>query len=478
MNHPSKWLIFSLVAVVQFMVVLDISIVNVALPSIQKDMDFDQSTLQWVVTAYALGFGGFLMFGGRAADLFGRKRILLMGMAAFILFSVILGFSQSAFTMVLFRALQGLSAAFMSPAALSTVLTTFEEGADRHRALGWWTTVSTGGAAAGLLLGGLLSQYLSWRWTFFVNLPIGLVLSVLMWKFLPVHAKESKDYHLDLPGAALVTGGLISLVYTFAQIPEWGLFSLQSGFMLGLSILLLGLFIWNESRVEHPLMPLSIFKIRNVVGANLMMIPISASMMGLFFLMALYTSYVLGYTPIETGMAFLPFPIILSFVARRVSRFVMRYGYRPFLITGILIVALAMIWLARLPVNGSYWPDLLPAILAMPVGMGMIFMPLTVAATSGVPGKEAGLISGMVSTSQQMGGALGLAILTGVAAYSTAGARNLNPTAALVHGYHTAFITAAVFLAVAILIALFVIKQPKKTDSAQIPPHEPVVVLD
>lgn len=478
-QSPHKWMVFALVAVVQFMVVLDISIVNVSLPSIQKDLGFDQNTLQWVVTAYALGFGGFLMFGGRAADLFGRKRILMGGMLAFIIFSVILGFANSSFTMTLFRALQGLSAAFMSPAALSTVLTTFEDGPERHKALGWWTTVSTGGAAVGLLLGGLLSQYLSWRWNFFVNFPIGVILSLLMWRLLPAHAKESKDHHLDLLGATLVTTGLITLVYTFAEIPTWGWMSWKTCWMLAFTFFLLALFVWNESRVKHPLMPLSIFKIRNVVGANLMMIPISASMMGLFFLMALYISLVLGYSPIKTGFAFLPFPIILSFVARRVARFVMRFGYKPFLITGIVIVALAMGWLSRMPVEGHYWPDLLPAILAMPVGMGLIFMPLTVAATAGVPGNEAGLISGMVSTSQQMGGALGLAILSGVAASAAASFQSDNPMAAMVHGYQTAFLTACAFLVVALLMALFVIKQPKRPATAPAAPEPaPVVNLE
>lgn len=445
------------------MVVLDISIVNVALPSIKEALNFSESSLQWVVTAYALTFGGFLLLGGRAADLFGRRKVLLTGMIGFTLFSLLIGLAQSSVMMIVMRALQGMTAAFMSPAALSIVLTTFKEGVERNRALGLWTTIATGGAAVGLLLGGVLSQYLDWRWNFFVNVPIGALVAWGIYKIVPLHAKEERESSLDLPGAVLVTSGLITLVYAFSEAPKWGWLSGSTLGLIGLAVALIAGFIFNESRAKHPLMPLSIFKIRNVTGANMMMAPITAGLMGMFFLLSLYISAVLNYSPVMTGLAFLPFPIVLGLVSTRVAKLVGKFGFKPFLIAGPVLVTLGLAWLARVPVDGSYWFDLLPAILLMPIGLGMTFMPIMVAATSGVPAHEAGLAAGLINTSQQMGGAVGLAILTGVAASVTTGAANLAPLAALVHGYNRAFLTAVIFMIFALILALTVIKQPKRS---------------
>lgn len=462
MKRTSKWLIFALLAVAQFMVVLDVAIANIALPAIKESLHFSQSGLQWVVTAYALTFGGFLLLGGRAADLFGRKQVLLVGMIAFTAFSLLIGLSQSATMLVVFRALQGLAAALMSPAALSTVLTLFKEGDERNRALGMWTNVATGGAAVGLLLGGVLSQYLSWHWNFFVNVPIGAVVAYGIYKLIPAEASQTEHKDLDLPGAVLATGGLMTLVFAFTQAPVWGWASAGTLGLMALAVGLIGAFIVNESRSKHPLMPLSIFKVRNVTGANLMMAPIMAGMMGMFFLLSLYISGVLGYSLVATGLAFLPFPIILSIVSTRVSKVVSKFGYKPFLIAGATIVAIAYLFLLRLPVHGNYFTDVLPAILLMPIGMGLTFMPVMAAATSGVPAHEAGLASGLISTSQQMGGALGLAVLSGVAASVTLAASNMSPTEALVHGYRQAFLVGVVFVLFAVVLAVAVIKQPKR----------------
>jgi EmrB/QacA subfamily drug resistance transporter len=466
MKHPSKWSIFGLLAVAQFMVVLDVSIANIALPAIKEALHFSQSGLQWVITAYALTFGGFLLLGGRAADLFGRKQVLLTGMIAFTLLSLLIGLSQSAVMLVVLRALQGMAAALMSPAALSFVLTLFKEGEERNRALAMWTNVATGGAAVGLLLGGVLSQYMSWHWNFFINVPIGALVAYGIYKTVPKEASQADHKDLDLPGAVLVTGGLMTLVFAFTQAPVWGWLSAGTLSLFALGLGLIGGFIANEKRSKHPLMPLSIFKIRNVTGANVMMMPMMAAMMGMFFLLSLYLSGVLGYSLVMTGLAFLPFPIILSIVSTRVSKVVSKFGYKPFLIAGPAIVGLAFLWLLRLPVHGNYLTDLLPVIVLIPAGMGMTFMPVMAAATAGVPRHEAGLASGLISTSQQMGGALGLAVLSGIAASVALAATNLAPIEALVRGYKQAFLAGVVFVLSSMVLAAVVIKQPKRQKEA------------
>ncbi|HRH94048.1 MAG TPA: MFS transporter, partial [Candidatus Peribacteria bacterium] len=438
----SAWLVFWLVAVAQFMVVLDSAITNVALPAIKESLNFDASTLQWVVTSYALTFGGFLLLGGRASDLFGHRRILMWGLGAFTFFSLLIGLSNSSAMLIVLRAFQGVSAAFMSPAALSIVLITFAEGGKRNQALSYWTTISTGGATVGLLLGGLLTQYVGWRMNFFVNVPIGIGILVAMAKLLPAHDTTADHSELDLPGAVLVTAGLTLFVYVISQAPAWGWLS---GMTIGsgsLAVALLALFLWNESRQKHPLMPLSIFTKRNVMGANIMMAPIMAGMFGMFFLISLYIQSVLNYSPLIAGLSFLPFPLILGVLSTRVAPYVTKYGFKPFLIAGPVIVAISMLWMVRLTVDGNYWVDILPSIMLMPVGLAITFMPIMIAATSGVAKDEAGLAAGLINTSQQMGGALGLAILSSVAASVTAAhiAGGDGQLAALVAGYDRAFL--------------------------------------
>ena len=475
MKRPSKWLIFVLVAIAQFMVVLDSAITNVALPTIKQQLHFSNSTLQWVVTAYALTFGGFLLLGGRAADLFGRRRVLVSGMVGFTLFSFLIGLSHSTDALIVLRALQGMSAAFMSPSALSIVLTTFRDGGEaRNKALAYWTLVATAGAAIGLLLGGALTQYVGWRWNFFINVPVGIIMSILITLIVPKHERAEEYTGLDVTGAISVTSSLVLLVLGFSQASTWGWTSGRTlGIFAGAAALLAG-FIYNESKVKHPLIPLSIFKIRNVSGANMMMAPMYGSMLGAFFIITLYLQTVLGYAPFKTGLAFLPFPIVLGFMSTRIAKLVAKYGYKRWLIAGPIIVALGFAWLSRLPVDGHYLTNLLPAFFLIPAGIGLTFMPLIASATSGVPAHEAGLASGLVTTSQMMGGALGLSILASIAASASASAVRLGTKGALVHGFDRSMVVAIIFMAFASTLAIFVIKQTKKSSSKDGSESEPI----
>ena len=462
MQKPSKWLVFILVAIAQFMVVLDNAITNVALPTIKQQLHFTNSALQWVVTAYALTFGGFLLLGGRAADLFGRKRTLLAGMTAFTTFSLLIGLSHSSPELIALRALQGMSGAFMSPSALSIVLVTFRDGTARNKALSFWTLVATGGAALGLLLGGVLTQYFGWRWNFFINVPIGIVMLGLIGRIVPEHEKEENQKSLDLLGAGLATTSLMLLVLAFSQAPLWGWTSLKTVLSAGIALALLLGFIFNEARVKRPLMPLSIFKVRNVRGANMIMAPLYASMLGAFFLLTLYLQGILHLSPVMTGLAFLPFPVTLGIMSTRMPKLVSRYGFKRFLVFGPLVVVAGMVWLSLLHIGSSYWLGILPAAVLMPLGIGVTMMPTIAAATSGVPSHEAGIASGLISTSQQMGGALGLSILSGVAASVTKSSLHLGPAEAAIHGYHAAFLGGAGFMLLASFAALLVIRSPKK----------------
>jgi len=468
MKNISKWLIFVLVAIAQFMVVLDSAITNIALPTIKQQLHFSSGAIQWVITAYALTFGGFLLLGGRAADLFGRRRTLLIGMIFFTLFSFLIGVSNSATMLIVLRALQGIAAALMSPSALSIVLTTFRDGGqERNRALAYWTLVATGGAAVGLLLGGALTQYAGWRWNFFINVPVGIVMSFLIARFVPAHSREDEYTSLDLPGAVLVTSSLILQVFAFSQASSWGWLSAGTiGTLVAAAVLMAG-FIFNESRAKHPLMPLSIFKIRNVTGANLIMAPIYASMLSLFFIVTLYIQTVLHYSPVKAGLSFLPFPTVLALMSTRIPKLVGRYGFKPFLIAGPLFVAAGLSWLSFMPVSGGWLLHVLPGELIIPVGMGMTFMPLIAAATSGVPPREAGLASGLISTSQQMGGALGLAVISGVAVSVTKASAHLGPIGSFVHGIDRALWVGVLLTLLASLLAVVVIRQPKRPAAAE-----------
>lgn len=467
-NH---WLILVLLALAQFMVVLDVSIMNVALPAIERAFHMNQTSLQWIVTAYTLAFGGFLLLGGRAADLFGRRRMFMIGVAAFGLASLLDGLAPSGGMLIALRAVQGLAAAFMSPAALSIVLVTYREGHERNLALSVWGAVASGGAAAGVLLGGVITQYLGWRWNFFINVPVAALVVATAWRLLPAHESEETHNNLDLPGAISVTAALMLLVYGIVEAPSHGWTSASSlGYLAG-SVILLIFFVLNELRAEYPLVPFRIFRIRNVLGANLTQMPIVAGMFSTFFFTSLYAQTVLGYSPVKTGLSFLVIPLSIAISATNVPRLVKRVGFKPILMIAPLFTSSALLWLAHIRVNGNYVHDLLPGFILMGLGMGATFIAMTIAATSGVPHKESGLASGILNTSQQVGGALGLAILTGLATSQGASffkahaahATKLTALQAQVHGYHAAFYLASGFLLGASILATLLLKQEKVT---------------
>lgn len=447
-----------------FVVVLDSAIVNVALPAIKSDLGFDEAALQWVVTGYILTFGGFLMLGGRTADLYGRRKVLLYGLSGFTAVSLLIGLSTSSTMMVVLRALQGLAAAFMAPTALSILLTTFKEGPERNKALSIWSIVASGGAAAGVFLGGVLTQFLGWEWCFFVNVPIGIIALWGIRKFVPEHNQNSGKTHLDITGAILITGGLTALVYALTLASEVGWTAMATLISFGVSIALLSVFLFNETKVKHPLVPLRIFKIRNVVGGNLIMLPIVAGALGQFFFLSLYVQNVLQYPPILSGLSFLPIPLIIGTISYNAPKIMAKFGFKPLMVTGISLVTIGVFLISLLGSTASYWIQIFPAFLILATGFGLSFLSITIAATSGVDYHEAGLASGLISTSQQVGGALGLAILAVVAHNATTQALAAGKSVidSNVVGYQQAFLTASVLIFIALLIAIFVIRTPKK----------------
>lgn len=467
----SKQIVLWLLALTMFLVVLDSAIINVALPKIKDALGFDEASLQWVLTAYILTFGGFLMLGGRTADLYGRRKILTFGIGGFTLFSFLIGLSVSSEMMVILRACQGLAAAFMAPVALSILLTTFEEGPERFKALSIWSLVASGGAAAGVFLGGLLTQYLGWQACFFVNVPVGIAAIYGINKYVPAHASESKDRHLDLPGAVLITGGLMALVYGLTVASESGWGSPYTLTIFGISGAMIAGFLFNETKSKHPLVPLSIFKIRNVSGGNLMMLPIVAGALGMFFFCSLYVQEILKFSPVQSGLSFLPVPLLIGTISFQAPKLLMKFGFKKLAIAGIALTTTGTFIMSTLGVDSSYVFHMLPAFIVLASGFGLSFVAITVASTSGVPGNEAGLASGLINTSQQIGGALGLAILAVVAhsATTAALASGMSVEMANMAGYQRAFLTASGLMFLALLIAIFVIKEPKNKSAGSVP---------
>jgi EmrB/QacA subfamily drug resistance transporter len=453
------------------MVVLDISIVNVALPSIEHAFHLNNSGLQWIITAYTLAFGGFLLLGGRSADYFGRRRTFLAGVTVFALVSLATGLSQSGTWIIITRAVQGLAAAYASPAALSIVLVTYKEGHERNVALSVWGAVASGGAAVGVLLGGIITQYLNWRWNFFINVPVGAFVVLASLKVLDRHESEAERKGLDLPGAISSTGGLMSLVYALTEAPTYGWSSARVLITLITAIALLCFFIVNEFRSKAPLMPLRIFKIRNVSGADGLMVLLSAGLFSVFFFSTLYLQNILHYSPVKTGLDFLIIPIAIALVAVNIPRLIKKIGHKPILIISPLIVSAGLFWVSHIPVNGSFWSNMAPGLIIMGLGMGALFVSVTIAATSGVPSHESGLASGLLNTSQQVGGSIGLAVLTGILTSATsryllnlhlkAAPTAYDLSAATVRGFHDGFLIASVFGLIASLLAIFVIRIQK-----------------
>ena len=457
----AKNLALILLAMTQFVVVIDAAIVNVALPSIGTHLHFSRDDLSWVVNAYTLTFGGFLLLGGRLADLLGRRRMFMGGLVLFSIASFAGGIAQSEPWLITARAVQGLGAALVSPAALSIITTTFREGAERNRALGIWGAVAGAGGAAGVLLGGILTSWLSWRWVLFVNVPIGITAAALAPRFLAESRAEGDARTFDFPGAFTVTAGLSLLVYAVVDAVNAGWGSTTTILRLAGAAALLIAFVLIESRSRDPLMPFSIFRLRTLRGANVVGLLIGMSLFSMFFFISLYLQDVLHFSPIKTGISYLPLAVGIIVAAGVASQLVTRFGFKPPLIAGLLLIAGALAWFSQVPgTGGSYVSDILgPSVMAA-LGLGFSFVPVTIAAVAGTKPHEAGLASGLINTSQQVGGALGLAILATVANSRT---QNLfhtgvhSASVALTKGYDRAFLFGCGFaIAGAILAAVLI----------------------
>jgi EmrB/QacA subfamily drug resistance transporter len=455
-----KWLALALLVAVQFMVVLDIAIVNVALPSIQTDLGFSQENLQWVISAYALLFGGVLLLGGRLADLLGRRRLFIAGLVLFSISSLLAGLAWDEGSLIAARGLQGLGAAVITPAALSILTTTFAEGKERNIALGAWGGVGAFGAVAGVLLGGVLTDALSWEWIFFVNIPVGAIGLALT----PLLLNESRDLTaetFDIPGAALVTGGLVALVFGITQGREYGWGSVETIGVFALSAVLLAAFLAWETRAKDPLMTFSIFRLRTLTGANVAGLILGTATFSMFLMLTLYMQQVLGYSAMKTGVAYLAVAgtaIVWSFLA---ANLVTRIGVKPVLIAGMAFLTAGVAYFTQVSVGGSYVADLLPGFLLISVGLGFSFVPISIAALAGVQASEAGLASGLINTSQQIGGALGVAILSTIATSTTddAVASGDAVPVALTDGFEAAFIAGTAIALVGVLVSIFIVRR-------------------
>jgi EmrB/QacA subfamily drug resistance transporter len=457
-QHTNPWVVLVLICIAQFMVVLDSTVTNVALPSIQKDLGLTEANLQWIINAYTLVFGGFLLLGGRLGDLLGRKRLFLVGLVIFTFASLMNGLAQSEGMLIGFRALQGLGAALISPAALSIISTTFEEGAERAKALAVWAAIAIGGAAFGLILGGALVEWFSWPWIFFINVPVGIAAFVLSLRLVPESRDEHAPASYDIAGAVTVTGGLMSLVYAIVKAETDGWTSSTTiGFFI-LSAILLASFVVIETRSKAPLVRLSIFRIRSLLTANITMFLAMSAMFAMFFFNTLYIQKVLGYSPLQAGFAFLPFTAGIMVSAGLASTFAPRIGVRPVAAVGMILTAAGLLLLTQIPVNGSYLSNVLPAMILTSLGMGAVFMPLTLIATTGLENEDQGLASGLFNTSQQIGGALGLAVLSTIAAGRTKAAGGATDPEALVHGFHWAYAGAAVITIAALVVMLSMLR--------------------
>ena len=446
----------ALLALTQFVIVLDASIVNVALPSIGRALHFSQDDLSWVVNAYTLTFGGFLLLGGRLADLLGRRRIFIGGLVLFSLASLAGGLAQSDVWLVAARAVQGLGAAIISPAALSLVTTMFSEGAERNRALGVWGAVAGSGGAAGVLLGGVLTQYAGWEWVLFVNVPIGIAAALVAPRLLPESRDTESDHVFDLAGATTVTAGLALLVYALVDANNAGWTSTQTLGLGAIALVLLAAFLGIERRTSNPLMPLQIFRLRTLRGADLVGLLIGMSLFGVFFFLSLYMQQVLGYDALKTGFAYLPLALNIIVSAGVASQLVTRIGFKPTLTAGLLLIGAGLVWFAQVSPDGGYVSDVLFPSILLAWGLGLAFVSVTVAAVTGTRPDEAGLASGLINTAQQVGGALGLAILAAIANGRTSdvfasGVRN--PAVALTEGFQDAFLVGAGFMVLAALLA-------------------------
>src|SRR3954447_8286643 len=462
-----RWIALAVIVAAQFMVVLDVAIVNVALPTIKTDLHFSQENLQWVVTAYSILFGGVLLLGGRMADIMGRRRLFMAGLALFTASSLLDGLAWSEGSLIAFRALQGLGAALLSPAALSILMTTFAEGRERNFALGVWGAVSGSGGAAGGLLGGALTSALSWSWVFFINVPVGVVVIALAPRLLGESRADLAHRHFDLPGAASITSGLMLLVYAMTRAVQHGWGSTETVVLLAASAALIVAFIVIELRSAAPLLPMRIFRLRTLTGSNVAGLLMGAAIFSQFFLLTLYMQQVLHYSAIQTGVAYVALTLAIIVFANVAQVVALRIGLRIPLVGGLLLSAGGLVLYARLRVDGHYFWDLFPAFLMSGIGMAFAFIPMTIGALAGVRDADAGVASGLINTSQQIGGAIGTAAVTTIAATATANwltahaGAAATSGAALTHGFSTAFyVLAAIAAAGAVISAILVESHP------------------
>jgi EmrB/QacA subfamily drug resistance transporter len=458
---PRRWKALALLGIAYLMVVLDISIVNVALPSIQTDLGFSTEDLQWVVSGYALTFGGFLLLGGRAGDLLGRRVVFMIGLGLFLVTSLLAGLSSSSEMLIVARLLQGAAGAILSPSVFSITTVTFQEGAERNKALGILGGIAGAGAAIGVLLGGVLTEYVGWEWIFFVNIPIAAAALALVPRYVRESKAEGLMRHFDSLGAVTVTASLMLLVYGLTQANRVGWGSAQTiGVFIG-SAVLMAFFLANERRSRSPLVPLDIFRRRTLTGANVVGFGLGTMIFGMFFLLSLYMQQVLGYSPLRTGVGYLAVALTVVVAAAISQAFVTRLGVKPVLVTGMLLIGIGLLFFTQVSAGGSYLGDLLPGFLLIGVGMGFSFVPISIAALAGVEGPEAGLASGLINTSQQIGGALGLALLTTVATTHTSNllADGTPQAQALTDGFSLGFWVAAGFALVSFVTTLVVLRQ-------------------
>jgi EmrB/QacA subfamily drug resistance transporter len=459
--QEKRWLALVLLSAAQFVVVLDASIVNVALPTIGKALDFSQDNLSWIVNAYVLTFGGFLLLGGRTADLLGRRRVFMSGLLLVAVASLAAGFAASEGQLIAARAAQGLGAAIISPAALSIVTTIFQDGAERNRALGVWGAVAGSGGAAGVLLGGILTDGLGWEWVLWVNVPVSLIAFALTPRLIAESRATDEARAFDVAGAVSVTAALSILVYAVVDAERSGWGSSKTIGLLALSAVLLAAFVAIELRARKPLVPFSIFRIRTLTGANVVGLLVGASLFSMFYFISLYMQQVLGYSAIHAGLSYLPLALTIMASAGIASQLVTKLGYKPVLAAGLLFILAGLLWFSRVSVGGGFLTDILGPSLLAAAGLGFAFVTTTIAAVAGVEEKESGLASGLINTSQQIGGALGLAVLSSIATSQTSDALAAGDSgleAALTDGFQTAFLGGAAIAALGFVLTLVLIK--------------------
>jgi EmrB/QacA subfamily drug resistance transporter len=458
--RAKRWQALVLLCSAQFVVVLDASIVNVALPSIGEALDFTQGNLPWVVNAYVLTFGGFLLLGGRTADLLGRRRVFMAGLLLVAVASLAAGFAATEGQLIAARAAQGLGAAIISPAALSIVTTTFSDGAERNKALGVWGAVAGSGGAAGVLLGGILTDGLGWEWVLWVNVPVSLIALALSPRLIAESRAEHETRAFDVAGAVTVTAALSILVYALVDATEAGWGSTQTLGLIALSALLLATFVAIELRSAKPLVPFSIFRIRTLTGANVVGLLVGASLFSMFFFISLYMQQVLGYSAIHAGLSYLPLAVTIMATAAIGSQLVTKVGYKPVLAVGLLFIVVGLVWFSRVSVGGGFLTDILGPSLLAAAGLGFSFVTTTIAAVSGVEEREAGLASGLINTSQQLGGALGLAVLATLATTRTEDLVGNGPPSAdaLTEGFQLAFLGGAGIALLGFVLTLVLIR--------------------